>query len=137
MKKFENYWPRPRWKTSRWDYHLPLQSWKVPHLGRHMLRHVRHRQSHHLSSRSRIRCEGAEERKKSKYASLTDRYIFQPIAIETAGVFGPSTLTFLKSLGSRIATERGNPREAEYLIQRLSLAVIRGNAQAVLTSSKC
>ena len=81
--------------------------------------------------------KGAEERKKSKYASLTDRYIFQPIAIETAGVFGPSTLTFLKSLGSRIATERGNPREAEYLIQRLSLAVIRGNAQAVLTSSKC
>ena len=40
----------------------------------------------------------AEELKREKYRSLTDRYVFEPVAVETTGVFGPSTQIFLRHL---------------------------------------
>ena len=33
----------------------------------------------------------AEERKKAKYTCLSSYHIFTPVAVETAGVFGPET----------------------------------------------
>ena len=48
----------------------------------------------------------AESRKRSKYASLTDRFDFQPIVVETSGVFGESTIVFLHNLGSRVGQGR-------------------------------
>ena len=47
----------------------------------------------------------AEERKKTKYPSLNPAHTFTPVAIliETSGVFGPETLSFLKDLGGRLA----------------------------------
>ena len=73
----------------------------------------------------------AEKAKTDKYASLSDRFLFQPVAVETSGVLGPSTFGFLKSLGSRIGQARGEPREREWLFQRISLAIVRGNSIAV------
>ena len=40
----------------------------------------------------------AEERKRKKYCDLATTHIFQPVAVETAGTFGPATFKFLKSL---------------------------------------
>ena len=74
----------------------------------------------------------AEEKKCGKYSHLAPSYIFQPVSIETSGAIGPSTYRFLKSLGRRVSQESGEPRATEYLMQRLSVAVQRGNAAAVL-----
>ena len=45
----------------------------------------------------------AEESKVAKYASLTDRFHFVPVAIETSGVLGPLSLRFLENLGHKAA----------------------------------
>ena len=76
----------------------------------------------------------AEDRKRSKYASLADRYQFEPIAVETSGVLGPSTTAFLQRLGKRITAQSGNRRETAWLFERLSIAVTRGNAASILAT---
>ena len=76
----------------------------------------------------------AESRKREHYRSLTDRYHFEPVAVETTGVLGPSTIAFLKRLGKQISTVTGDKREAEWLLERISLAVVRGNAASILAT---
>ena len=41
-------------------------------------------------------------------------------------------LTFVNEVGKRISSVTGDPRAASFLRQRLSIAVQRGNAAAVL-----
>ena len=55
-----------------------------------------------------------------------------PVAIETLGTWGPSALALCADIGGRLATESGDPRSHVFLSQRLSLAVQRGNAAAVI-----
>ena len=76
----------------------------------------------------------AEERKCSKYASLVDRYQFEPVAIETTGVVGISTKAFLQRLGKRMTAQSGDRRETTWLFERLSLAVVRGNSASILAT---
>ena len=76
----------------------------------------------------------AETSKITKYSSLTDRYIFTPFAVETSGVIGPLSLDFIKDIGRKAAQERREPRESEWLLQRISLAVVRGNAHSILSA---
>ena len=71
----------------------------------------------------------AEERKRRKYSHLDQGHSFVPVAIETAGVFGPETMDFMRELGS-------DRNSFTYLIQRLSVAVQRGNAASVLGSAR-
>ena len=72
--------------------------------------------------------ERAECEKQAKYSSLGSRYFFQPVAAETTGAMGPETLRFVKDLGHRIFQTTGEFRSTEYLFQRLSVAIQRGNA---------
>ena len=74
----------------------------------------------------------AEERKIKHYESLLDRYRFTPISIETTGVYGTLTEKFIKELGRRIRVVTGEPREASWLRQRLSIAIVRGNALSII-----
>ena len=75
----------------------------------------------------------AEDLKRSKYARLAQSgdIIFMPVAIETLGVWGPSAAELCGELGARIAAISGEPRSRQFLIQRLALAIQRGNAAAV------
>ena len=73
----------------------------------------------------------AEHTKTAKYAALSDRFVFQPVAVETSGAIGPSTLAFLRGVGLRISCARVEPRETEWLLQRVSLAIVRGNAMSI------
>ena len=67
-----------------------------------------------------------EERKKAKYQHWDPSHCFVPIAVETAGAFGPQTRAFLKDLGRRIT------RCAITLIPHtVSVAIQRGNAASV------
>ena len=63
-----------------------------------------------------------------------DHVIFAAIQKETthSGAIGPSSRSFLKELGRRVTAETGEARETSYLLQRLSVAIQRGNAAAVL-----
>ena len=74
----------------------------------------------------------AEKRKLEKYQYLAPHHLFQPVAIETSGVIGPSSLSFLKFLGDRLASGSGNSNSTSHLLQRLSIAVQRGKCVAIL-----
>ena len=43
----------------------------------------------------------AEQHKRQRYADLTQRYIFEPGALETSGVYGPAAAAFIQDLGRR------------------------------------
>ena len=77
----------------------------------------------------------AESRKKAKYGSLDPVYSFTPIAIESSGACGPLTLEFLRDLGNHIRQATGEESSFMYPLQRLSVAVQRGNAASILGTS--
>ena len=76
----------------------------------------------------------AEERKRQFYSGIAARYRFEPIAVETTGVLGESTCKFVAELGRRISGRTGEKRETEFLRQRLSLAIMRGNAASIMAT---
>lgn len=74
----------------------------------------------------------AEDRKHAKYACLSPQYIFTPVAVETLGALGDEATAFLRDVGRRIAAVTAEPRSTQFLLQRLSIAIQRGNAACVL-----
>ena len=76
-------------------------------------------------------CEVAEEKKKKKYADLSNNYLFTPIAAETLGPWGPEAFKFVSELGRRLSVVTGDPRSKAFLKQKLSMAVQRGNALCI------
>ena len=76
----------------------------------------------------------AEEEKRKFYSSLQSRYRFEPLAIETSGAYGKSSAKLVAELGRRISSKTGEKRETAWLRQRLSMAVIRGNAASILAT---
>ena len=78
----------------------------------------------------------AEDLKRRKYQGLAGSYLFEPLAFETSGVCGPTTSKVVAEIGRRLARERGDPREATWLWQRLSVAIVRGNAACIVASLK-
>ena len=75
----------------------------------------------------------AEDLKKIKYSYLDGHpgICFTPIAYETS-VVGPLSQIFLKELGHRLSATTGDTKSYSYLLQRLSVAVQRGNAASIL-----
>ena len=74
----------------------------------------------------------AEMQKRSKYGCLTHAYHFVPVAVETLGALGEEASNFVHELGGCIATVTGEKRSTEFLLQRLSVAIQRGNASSVM-----
>jgi len=72
--------------------------------------------------------EVAASRKEAKYAGIDSRYVFEPIAVETLGVFNSSARFLLNELGKRISANSGEAREASFLFQRAAVLVQRFNA---------
>jgi len=48
------------------------------------------------------------------------------------GLFGTEALALVKDIGRRIRMATGEPRSDSFLLQRISLAIQRGNAACVL-----
>ena len=76
----------------------------------------------------------AEQVKVSKYAHLDTCHHFVPFVVETSGVLGKTAEEFTQELVRRIYKATGEPHSWQFLLQRLSVAVQRGNAAAVLGS---
>ena len=66
------------------------------------------------------------------YYCSTLLYRFTPIAVETLGDLGDEASAFFGDLGRRIASVTAEPRSSQFLMQRLSVALQRGNAACVL-----
>jgi len=54
-----------------------------------------------------VAAEVAASRKEAKYADIDSRYVFEPIAVETLGVFNSSARLLLNELGKRISAISG------------------------------
>ncbi len=67
-----------------------------------------------------------------KYAHLDMRHHFVPFVVETSGVLGEAADDFTRDLGRRLYKATGESRRREFLLQRISVAVQKGNAAAVL-----
>ena len=74
----------------------------------------------------------AEYRKELKYSHLDATHCFIPIAVETLGVFGAQACTFFREVARRVSLATDDPLAHQFLVQRISVAVQRGNAAAVL-----
>ena len=55
-----------------------------------------------------------------------------PVAIETLGAMGKRSLAFVRELGHRVMQSTGEVKARTYLLQRLSVALQRGNAVSVM-----
>ena len=58
------------------------------------------------------------------------------MAVETSGVLGPATMNFcfIKDLGRRLTQATGEEEATVHILQRMSVAVQRGNAASVMGS---
>ena len=74
----------------------------------------------------------AECRKQLKYEAISQTHCFIPVAVETLGALGEEATAFLKDLGRRIAASTKEHRSFEFLMQRVSVIIQRGNAACVL-----
>jgi len=80
--------------------------------------------------------EHAAELKVAKYADLLQYYDFVPISVETFGCWSENALEFVKALGKRMSDVTGDPQETVYLLQRLSVAIVRCNELCFTASFK-
>jgi len=60
--------------------------------------------------------EVAASRKEVKYADIDSRYVFEPIAVETLGVFNCSARHLLNEIGKRISANSSETREIQLSI---------------------
>ena len=60
------------------------------------------------------------------------RFIFQSVAVEKSGAMGKSII--FKDLGRRLVVRFQDQRESNFLFQRVSLAILRGNAFSISQS---
>ena len=72
--------------------------------------------------------ESAAVRKEMKYAELSNSYHLFPIAIESHGPLNNKATSFLSDLGRRIIISTSDARETNFLLQRISVSLLRFNA---------
>ena len=88
--------------------------------------------NYHQSLSRLIIAVDAEYRKELKYSHLDATHCFIPIAVETLGAFGTHARTFFREVARRVRLVTDDPLAHQFLAQRISVAVQRGNAAAVL-----
>ena len=71
--------------------------------------------------------------KKDIQISTSDRHqLCVPVAIKTGGAWDIQAIEFIEELGKRITAVINEPMETQYLFQRISIAIQRGNAVSFL-----
>jgi hypothetical protein len=72
--------------------------------------------------------EIAEKRKYDAYKGIEENYVFQPIAFESLGEFGPSTKKFMSVVGKALIRKTGDIRAAAFFRQRFSVELQKPNS---------
>lgn len=70
----------------------------------------------------------AERDKHNNYRELHQHYVCTPLAFESFGSLAPETELYLIKLGKLMKKHSGEPGSLDYLLQRISIAIQRGNA---------
>src|SRR5687768_7261824 len=73
----------------------------------------------------------AADLKRQKYAGIASSHFIIPVSLETFGAWHTAILDFIRELGRRASQVTGDLRETAFLLQRLLVAVQRGNAASV------
>ena len=81
-----------------------------------------------------IRLKGG--RQVDQYSHLEVSHFFAPVYVETSGAMGRDTLRLLREIAQRIVTRSGEPNAYQRLIQRISVAVPRGNTISIMGTFK-
>ena len=76
----------------------------------------------------------AAQTKTQKYAALSASHIFVPVAVETLGTWDAQGIDLIREIGRRTTLITKDPRETSFLLQRISVAVQRGNAASIAGS---
>lgn len=105
-----------------------MESWQIINLGRTVVNTVAASYLSRTSTKSGEAGDQAERSKHNNYIDLKEQYHFTPLAFETIGSIGPETEVFLKKLGKLMKNHTGEPRSLDFLLQRISIAIQRGNA---------
>ena len=79
----------------------------------------------------------AAAKKIAKYDELAGTHIFYPVAIETRGAWNHWAAELVQEIGREATLITGEPRNATFLFQQLSIALQRGNAVAFLNTFDC
>jgi hypothetical protein len=80
--------------------------------------------------------DAAELGKINKYRDIASTHIFAPLAFDTFGVPGSSTRPILKDVCNRLVAATHERRAGEYLLQRISLEIVKGNTISILGTFK-
>ncbi|XP_055354833.1 uncharacterized protein LOC129600367 [Paramacrobiotus metropolitanus] len=72
------------------------------------------------------------EREAEKYQEITHDYLFRAVGVETVGPLGPEASRLISEVGKMIWQETGEKRATEFLRQRFSIEIQRGNAASIL-----
>uniref|UniRef100_A0A8D8M5W5 Uncharacterized protein n=2 Tax=Cacopsylla melanoneura TaxID=428564 RepID=A0A8D8M5W5_9HEMI len=75
--------------------------------------------------------ENAARKKHLKYIRIKDNYCFLAFSVETLGPWASESISFLKKVGSALHRVSGDPRSHQFLVQRLSQAIQRGNSLSI------
>ena len=79
----------------------------------------------------------AEERKRRKYAALAEAHQFEPIAVETMGVYGEYAGVILRALAAALLKRQSRDyREVNWFRLNLAIAIQRCNAFSILSASR-
>ena len=76
--------------------------------------------------------ETAEDKKREKYAFLSDSYHFVPLGFETLGSWGSDASLLISRIGKKITDRTGELGATDFLRQRISIDIQRGNAISIL-----
>ena len=82
------------------------------------------------STRATAAADRATANKTAKYTDLTKMHHFVSIAVETGGAGNELALEFITELGRRMTRITQEPHKTQFLFQRLSISLQRGNAVA-------
>ena len=88
----------------------------------------------HLSSTTVLAgaaAASAAKLKHRKYEELSKVHVFVPVAVETLGAWDQEGLDWVIEIGRRITKVTGDGRETFFLLQRISMAVQKGNAASI------
>ena len=81
--------------------------------------------------------ETAADRKRTKYAAIEQSHTFIPVALETMGPMCASAVEFVQDIGHKATAVTSDPRETQFLFQRISIAVQRFNAVCLADTFTC
>ena len=74
--------------------------------------------------------------KRTKYQSVTNRYHFEAVALETAGTYSEETKNIVSSIGRRLTEATGHQCETFWFMQSLSLTVQCNNEVSILCDER-